>query len=241
MIPAALALQHIRSIVVKAVVFFLLSILITVSLIQNYAYRYQIIHPSAMNFEKYKYVFLKTGDRFRNVLGTDTQLVYGKLQPLQGKSWTNDGESPISFWSSSNIVDAVQIPAYSGSKVISYTNSNEYGPAFEIKAADFITGKQLYCRTTVWWQQQQDTACKSALVIIEVNDSTGRNKHWFPMQLADMPRKADAVWRKSHFGLILPSDIVSDDVLKVYVWNRNKTNFFLDDFKVSFLEIQPYN
>ncbi len=241
MIPAALALQHIRSIVVKAVVFFLLSILITVSLIQNYAYRYQIIHPSAMNFEKYKYVFLKTGDRFRNVLGTDTQLVYGKLQPLQGKSWTNDGESPISFWSSSNIVDAVQSPAYSGSKVISYTNSNEYGPAFEIKAADFITGKQLYCRTTVWWQQQQDTACKSALVIIEVNDSTGRNKHWFPMQLADMPRKADAVWRKSHFGLILPSDIVSDDVLKVYVWNRNKTNFFLDDFKVSFLEIQPYN
>lgn len=241
MIPAALALQHISSIAAKAVVFFLLSVLITVSLIQNYAYRYQIIHPSAMNFEKYKYVFLKTGDRFRNVLGTDTQLVYGKLEPMQGKTWINNGESPTAHWNSANIIDAVQSHAYSGSKVISYTENNEYGPAFEIKASEFMTGKQLYCRTTLWWQQQQDTACKSALVIIEVNDSTGRNKHWFPMQLADMPRKADEVWRKSHFGLILPSDIVSDDILKVYVWNRNKTNFFLDDFKVSFLEVQPFD
>ncbi len=241
MIPASLALQHIRSIVVKAFVFFFLSVLITVSLIQNYAYRYQIIHPSSMNFEKYKYVFLKTGDRFRNVLGTDTQLVFGRLEPLPEKSWNNDGESHIPFWNSSNIIDAVQNPAYSGTKVISYTSNNEYGPAFEIKGANFITGKPVYCRTTVWWLQQEDAACKSALVIIEVNDSTGRNKHWFPMQLADMPRKADANWRKSHFGIILPTNIAANDVLKVYVWNRNKTNFFLDDFKVTFLNVQPFD
>ena len=83
--------------------------------------------------------------------------------------------------------------------------------------------------------------CIRDRVIIEVNDSTGRNKHWFPMQLADMPRKADANWRKSHFGIILPTNIAANDVLKVYVWNRNKTNFFLDDFKVSFLNVQPFD
>lgn len=39
------------------------------NLIQSYQYRTQILHPNNMDFEKYKHVFLKTGEPYEGILG----------------------------------------------------------------------------------------------------------------------------------------------------------------------------
>lgn len=44
------------------------------NLLQCYQYRAHILHPNNMNFEKYQYVFLKTGESYENSLGGNFDL-----------------------------------------------------------------------------------------------------------------------------------------------------------------------
>lgn len=60
--------KKIRWMLIPVVIFTLLN------LVQSYQYRAQILHPNNMDFEKYKYVFLKTGESYVSSLGGNFDL-----------------------------------------------------------------------------------------------------------------------------------------------------------------------
>ena len=241
MIPIAIFLNGIPKLAVKISVLFLLSVFIVFGLVQNYQYRYQIIHPSAMNFEKYKYVFFKTGDRFRNVLGTDTQLSYFPVESAPALSFVNDFERPYPEWSESK-VEALADGAFSGKQVAAFDSLTEFGSGVTIPVNAIPIGPHgVYARIVVKYRQQTEQACKDALLVFTIEDSTGNPNFYNAEQIADFPRKVDNVWRSKVMGLILPFNFRNSSKIKAYVWNKGRKKFYADDLRVTLHKINNFD
>ncbi len=53
----------------------LLTLLLVVSIVQTYQYYQGILQHYSMDKEKYRYVFMRTGDEYKNLLGGNVDLM----------------------------------------------------------------------------------------------------------------------------------------------------------------------
>lgn len=185
----------------------------------NLVYCYQvdrgIIYKAGMNFNKWKYVFLKTAPEYRNCLGGSQDFVpYAKQHPDAALQQTYRFTSPFD---------------YSG---------RDFGVVLPFDSLGFNSNR-LHLKIDVARQELQRGASDEAMICMMVDDGrTSEHKSYFQFKLNDTPAQECCDRTEYHYTANLVGNFRSGDHLSVYIWNINKQAFLVDEFAV---KVYNYN
>jgi len=229
----ALLLQSFRGRAVPAVIMaVLIAALGSLNLLQSWQYARGIIHPYAMNRDKYRMVFLRTGQEYRNLFSGPRNVVpYGVDLKNPLAVWYNDFEQTDSAWITSGRTDWPG--AHSGHAVALLGSEHHFSSALLITGDDRFTGIDgLYMKAVAWINDLDRHAADSAMLVISLADQWDKIYYWDSCPLNEMPEDRTGRWRHVSFGLELPTIKDKDDKLKIFVWNKGTGRLLVDDFKI---------
>ncbi len=201
---------------IKAVTVPALGLLLVLNLVTCYQYKAGILPPASMNYEKFKYIFLKTDKKYAGVLGGCNDLLpYSKHHPEKSFSY----ESPL------------------GEKEIFDYNNKEYGLAYQVTAVGFDATK-IYVKASLQRRESTVNSSEKALIVFSIESATGDKKNTQYIKLNDTPSSECGEWQQWNYNVTMDGGISATDKFVVYVWNREKKKFLVKDFKV---EVYDYN
>lgn len=188
------------------------------NLVYCYQFKTGILASSSMNYNKFKYIFLKTGLQYANVLGgcMDTPPY---RQPQPAASFSHDE----AFAENANGCYAFK--------------DNEYGVEYRIPSIGFNSNK-LYVKVSLRRKEAQLNASAASLVALSVESPAHESKDFEAFKLNDAPPVNCCGWEQFDYAITLNGQFAPDDSLKVFVWNKDRQPFYIDDFKV---EVYNYN
>ena len=74
-----------------------------------------------------------------------------------------------------------------------------------------------------------------ALIVLSVENSEGKNLYWESRPINSVTINDSTKWLSFSSQFVLSQDVLSDkNTMSVYVWNKSKERFFLDDFLLCF-------
>lgn len=193
-----------------------IALTVVFNLLFCYQYKAGILPPAGMNYAKYKYILFKTDAKYAGVLGGCNDLrPYAKKHPSVSFTHENTFNETAHF---------------------TY-KENEYGVAYEIPQLGFATSK-IYVKVELKRKESTINASQNALLVlnIEAPDKTSRNFQAY--KLNDTPASSCCEWQTWNYAVTMDGKIQATDKLVVYVWNKEKKEFYIDDFKV---EVYNYN
>ncbi len=203
----------------------------SLNLVQAYQYQKGIIHPDAMTKDKYWYVFLKTADEYKGVLGGQPESYYGSLDNYKVESFFLDMEQHSEPWNLSGITLALD--AFSGRQVAQMNEQFEYSPTL-VLAGDRLREikNPIYVKATVSYREFEPNTTMDALLVYAATNMDNRLVYYKSFRMKEMPDYRVGSWRKARFGFFVPG--WTNDLLnvKIYVWNKEKKEFQIDDFKI---------
>ncbi len=238
-IPLAWFVQHmIGKKWSKIALYLLLSLVVLLNLIQTRQYQSGILHPDSMSWEKYRYVFLKTGQSYRNVLGEYPEAVFETLNEEKKLAFFNAMDNPVDCWTTNGILKSDL--AFSGNALAVLDRENIYSPTLELPKIDAkITENQNYVRVGLMYNEPTPNAAAQALLVYAVNDSLNRIHFYKTFKIKQMPDGKTGQWRKARFGFRVPAIASKRNQVKIYIWNREPNRFFIDDFDISIYPLSP--
>lgn len=191
-----------------------------INLVYCYQYKVGIIPPAAMSFEKWKYVFMKVSPQYAGILGGSMDLV-----PF------SENHPKASFTSENGFDDKPE-------KFFTY-DQNEYGVEYRSQELGFKSNK-LFFRINFKCREASLNSSSGALLAISVEDAQHQVKHFQACKLKDVPSETCCEWKECIYQVNMPQPqyVMPDDRLVIFVWNKEKQKFFIDDFKV---EVYNYN
>lgn len=193
-----------------------LGLLLVLNLVTCYQYKAGILPPASMNYEKYKYIFLKTDKKYAGVLGGCNDLLpYSKNHPQKSFSY----QSPL------------------GEKEVFDYSNKEYGLAYQIPAFG-INSSKIYIKASLQRRESVINSSEKALIVFSIESTTSDKKNTQFIKLNDVPSETCGDWQQWNYNLTMDGGIKDTDRFVVYVWNPEKQNFLVKDFKV---EVYDYN
>ncbi|HWY12017.1 MAG TPA: hypothetical protein VN026_11870 [Bacteroidia bacterium] len=189
---------------------------LVLNLITCYQYKAGILPPASMNYEKFKYVFLKTDKKYVGVLGgCDDLLPYSKKHPKKSFSYENKFDE-TEYYDCTNI---------------------EYAAGYGVSPLGFNTTK-LYIKIKLKRKELTLNSSAGADIMCIVESPAHATQSLQVFKLNEIPSDRCCDWEDMKYNVTLDGKMSSDAVLKVFVWNREKKPFLIDDFKV---EVYNYN
>jgi len=180
-----------------------------INLIYNYQANRGILLRAGMNFEKWKYVFLKTSPEYQNILGGSSELTpYAKNEPTalfaKDLQWTR----PYNF------------------------SGREYGEALTIDSIG-IESNRLRVNLACIWREVTCSSSKDTQVCLNVEDpSTKTSKCYTQFLLNETPSVTCCEPIIKNYSANLVGDFRAGDRLSVYLWNTRKRDFFVEKLAV---------
>lgn len=187
--------------------------LIVFLVILNLVYCYQsnrsIILRSGMNFEQWKYTFLKVGKKYRECLGGINDLIpYSKNHP-----------------------QAFLTKQYNSDQAFDY-GGKEFGLSLESDSLG-VSSNRLHFVIEVEREEIKRNASKNALICLTILDKAKNESHLnYYVKLNETPSYNESCKKKTYTyhvnvgGRFLPSDKLS-----VYIWNRARKAFRIQKFQ----------
>lgn len=215
----------------------LIFIILTISLnaLQSYQYVRGIIHPDAMNSDAYAHVFLKLGKEYSGDITGGPEYYYGKLDEKPFYKEFNDFENDYPNWDKLWTADTQQF--YSGSRSLNFSKERIYSTALNWKIPDSLLGKRnIYVKIECMVFEAETNAAKDALFIMDIQDQKGKTVFYKTANLKQIPSSRTNNWYKMNTAFKLPYLTEKHSFIKIYIWNKDKTEFLIDDFKIEFYE-----
>jgi hypothetical protein len=193
-----------------------LGLLLVLNLITCYQYKAGILPSANMNYGKFKYIFLKTDKKYIGVLGgCDDLLPYSKHHPEKSFSY----ESPL------------------GDKEIFDYSNKDFGLAYRIPALGFNSSK-IYVKASLQRRESAVNSSEKACIVFSIQSEGETIPRETIIKLNDIPSEKCCDWQKWEYCLTIDSGVKATDKFMVFVWNPEKKNFSIKDFKV---EVYDYN
>lgn len=200
----------------KSVSLSVISACVLLNLIFCYQYKAGILPPAGMNKEKFTYIFLKTDKKYAGVLGGCNDLLpYSKNHP----------EATYTFENSFNEIEFFNY------------KEKEYGVAYEIPHLNFNTSK-IYIKVELRRKETELNSSANALLVLDVQSPGNVTKSFQAYKLNDTPSESCCDWKTWKYNVTMDGNIEAGDKLTVYIWNKEKKEFYIDDFKV---KVYNYN
>lgn len=240
-IPMALLLEYVlQKKVLTFIVFPVLLSVMALNLFQTWQYKAGIIHPDAMNAAKYRHVFLRWGEEYRNVFGGNAEPLYSDNLGGLIASFTNTMEHSRDPWTSNGIQQSED--AFSGSQVAQMNQSNIYSPTLVLQQGEFPTTKgEVYVKARIEFRENEPNAAQDALLVYAVSDNSQKVTFYKTFRIKQMPDNLTEDWRTFETGFRVPAWDDSVAEIKVYIWNKERKRFQLDDFDIAFYNINDHD
>ncbi len=217
----------------KRLLLFAVILFAALNIIQTYQYSKGIIHVDSMTYEAYKYVFLRTSDKYRNVIGSADEDFYGKLSSQSLLTTTNGFDGHPDGWTASKHNDTILFKSSKSS--YRFDENTPFSTSFSV-IIDSVLKHQVYLIASLYYFESFENAAQQALYVVDIRDSAGNPKFYKAFKVKRVPDKVVNVWRKSHIGIVLPN-LDEGDKVKVYCWNKALSIFNIDDFSIRFIPI----
>lgn len=208
-------------------------LLIYVNLIQTYQFQYGFISSWDMNFEKYKYIFLKTSSDYRGRLGGNKDILLYKSQPKRILSIKNDFESKNTY----TTIDQINIDNINKSKVCDYSD-REFNLLIKIPVdSSFLTKRGIFLEVELDRFEIDTFSCSNALFVIEVSNFKNQSYWYNSFRINETPSKFIKEWKTYNYLIEIPKIKSINDVIKIYIWNIKKDSFFIDNLNMEFYSL----
>jgi hypothetical protein len=207
-------------------------LLLLLNLFQSWQYSRGIIHPYAMDSEKYKMVFLRTGQDFRYIFhGLEDIPPYKTNMKTPIRNWVNDFEKVEQNWVTSG---REENPRAHGGRFVSLLNAGQpYSSALLICNDTLLVGKKgIYARVNAWVFESEVGSTKEMNLVISLADSADVGYYFKSLAVDEMPVDNAGYWRKLSFGTVLPEIENIHDQLKIFFWYQGQADVLIDDFSV---------
>jgi hypothetical protein len=210
------------------------------NIVQTYQYAKGIIHPDSMNKEAYLKVFLKTSGKYSGFISGGPEYYYGKLKSKPFYHEKYDFESRLTSRSNQQKTDSAFV--YSGKSSIKLDKHNIYSPSLNWILPDSLEGrKNLYVKISAMVLEKQKNSAAKALFIMDIQDKEGNTIFYKKARLKQMPDDKSAMWESRGTGFKLPYLTENHYLLKIYIWNKEKSVFYMDDLNIEFYEYTDKN
>jgi hypothetical protein len=188
-------------------------ILVIVNLIYCYQAENNILARSGMNFNKWKYVFLRTGKSYENSLGGSSDLQpFSKFKPKAALEQNLPFEQGFDF------------------------SGNEYGPTVHFNRLGFDS-KRIQLKIKIRRKEKQLNSSDAALVCAMLDNKIDpTRKKYLQFRLNEVPALSCCENKEYNYTSTIEGKFAASDYLSVYLWNQKKQNFTIDEFSV-----QVYN
>ena len=165
-------------------------------------------------------------------------------KPREGKSpyifeSVNTFEQPCPYWSEANQKYTSDSIAYSGKHAYKMDSLNEWGPAFSCPLNKMTDNPNNLILISVAVYPIEPITDVQVVATITEGD---KEICWSSSHVSDfMPDDSCHQWRKAYHFIKLPDLYQNGRNLKVHVfiWNRGRNNFYMDDFSVRTIEANP--
>lgn len=237
MIVIALFLYQIRNTWLKIIVAIFISMLILLNVFQSYQYAVGIIHPDSMSKESYWYVFLKTDNKYKNVISGGDESFYGKLSSIPFMKTSNTIDNLEEDWTAPN--SKYNEISFSDSLSVIQTPTQIYSPSFHFKIIDTLVGSDnIFVRFSTHYYELESITSLKALFVVDIYDTSGTSVFYKAFRVASIPDDDNQLWQEGSIGFKLPE--VKDDMayIKFYIWNVGRQSYLLDDIE---LELYTYS
>lgn len=209
---------------------------IVLNLFQTWQYHVGILHHDSMSWEKYRYVFLRTAPAYRNAFGEFPEALYSQPDETLAKKFSNDMETPLDCWTNNGLRE--EAAAKSGRMVAVLDSINIYSPTLDLSGAALpFVGQPCYIRVDLYINESVMSAADQALLVYAVSDLNDRVLFYKTFKVKQIPGGKIGLWQKVEFGFKVPEVRLHSDRIKIYLWNRDKGSFLMDDFHVSFYSL----
>ena len=209
-------------------------LLAALNIVQTYQYFKGIIHVDSMNKQAYRYLFLKTSDKYRNVVAPADEFFYGKLSEKPLLISTNDFEGSTERWSKAGNIAVSKFRQED--HCLKMDDKTAFSSSFQFTADEQMADKRLYLIIKSEVLEPVENAALKALFVVDVHNDKGELKFYKAFPVKALPDTLTNKWTAAHKGVVLPLLNYGDRV-KCYIWNKEKTRFFIDNMEVVLYEI----
>lgn len=194
--------------------------------VQSYQVTRGILHPDYMNAQSYRYIFLKTSDQYADCIGGSFDLpLYNRYQ----KKLVASGIAPDLDWvirNSNGIVSDMNLTVFDSLKSygcnVTFRNDSALSQALRTWAV--VEFDKL---------DSVSNASDGAKIVISVRSGNPADTYYHGMRLNYLPDGPAGQWQHIRYSLILPKIRANDYRLVFFVWNQERQQFCLRNFKVS--------
>jgi hypothetical protein len=192
-----------------------LGVFLILNLVTCYQYKAGILPPASMNQAKFNYIFLKTDKKYAGVLGGCNDLLpYSKNHPEKSFSLSE------TF----------------GNENLDCTDK-EYPFGHEVTNLGFNSTK-IYIKAKLKRKETSLNSSSGALMVFNIESPDKSKQNMQAFKLNDVPSGNCCDWQTWEYNVTMDGKIEATDKLQVYVWNKEKQAFLIDDFEV---EVYNYN
>lgn len=145
----------------------------------------------------------------------------------------------LKYWDTSIPQTQADSIHYAGRPCFRMDSNREYGPTFTCKLSDMISNKNDLITVSA---ALYPLASMDDVFIVSTVESNGKQVDWGASNAADYIMIGTKNRWVKVFHTIKLSDIpfdLANSVVKIYIWNKGKRNFYLDDFHVRAIKGNP--
>lgn len=184
-------------------------VLVFVNLIYCYQENRGILLRTGMNFKKWNFVFLKTNPKYQNCLGGLSDLT----------PYTNE--------------KVIQVLADSVTFNNSFDYSRlDYGVGVCFDSIGFNSNR-IHLKIKFDRKELEVNSSKDALICVSLDDTKNHQiKSYFQFKLNEIPSLFCCEVDQFDYSANMTADFKSNDRLSVFIWNKNKKNFLINNFSL---------
>lgn len=184
------------------------------SLVYFYQENKSILLRAGMNYNKWRYVFLKLDSKYINCLGGSNDLApYAKTEPNVSLSSNLELNEPFNF------------------------TNKEFGVAIVFDSVGFVSN-QVQLKIACSRKEIFEDASKNALVCAVLEDKQKHTKIYNSFKLNETPADNCCEWKEYNYTLTLHGDFKQSDKLTVHLWNKELQPYLINKFSV---QVYNYN
>lgn len=228
-IPLVYLIDFISRLIFKIIWVFCILITAGLNFIQSYQYRNAIIGNADMNFDKYRYVFLRIDADYEGILGGNRDIIpYHKSKKLVFEVSTD-------FADYNNYVESVLIsmdPTDSSNMVSDY-RGREYNTLMKVPLqARQETRRALFAEIQLEVLKTGPTDFREdAILVLDLQDSSGTSYYYYPFKIHEIPSNEINAWKQFKYTVELPVSDPSDEMI-IYIWNKYSQPLVFDNVEL---------
>lgn len=198
--------------------------LCALQLFQTWQFDQGIIHPHSMNWQKYRAIFLRTDDRWRNALGGNYEMA--QFAP-NGSDTIFNGSAELlhvaSPWEGGFLSKGAE-----GNAVCEVGQAHPYSITLRLDSSAIPDGRRLFVEVSITRTEASIGSSAKAVLVCEMGSATTQHQY-FSFAMNDIPSPPAGRTATWHYAFRRPPALPGD-AMKIYVWQTSEGDFTIDHF-----------